>query len=89
MGYFNVTYDLIKKEESEYQDLWDELERLDSVKYQDSAYFVDTSDTQSELLDRLKQHIHDNDRLMVTEFTKRPSWTRALKGTSAWLDARF
>jgi hypothetical protein len=34
MGYFNVTYDLIKKEESEYQELWDELDRLESVKYQ-------------------------------------------------------
>jgi hypothetical protein len=89
MGYFNVTYDLIKKEESEYQELWDELDRLDSVKYQDSAYLVDSSDTQKELLTRLEKYIHENDRLMITEFTKRPSWTRALKGTSAWLDARF
>jgi len=89
MALYVVSYDLVKKSESEYQDLWDELDALDSVKTQDSVYYVSSSKTQQELLDLLKQHIHENDRMMVVTLTRRPSHTKALKGTNAWLDRHF
>jgi hypothetical protein len=89
MALYVVSYDLVKKSESEYQDLWDELDALDSVKTQDSVYYVSSSKTQRELLELLEQHIHENDRMMVVTFTRRPSHTKALKGTNAWLDEHF
>ena len=57
MVFYVVIYDLVKKSESEYHDLWDELDSLDSVKTQDSVYLVSSAKTQSALLDLLKQHI--------------------------------
>ena len=89
MAFYIVTYDLVKKAESEYQDLWDELDSLDSVKTQDSVYLVASDDTQREMLNRLKPHVHDDDRLMVVGFTRKPSFTKALKGTNNWLDRHF
>jgi CRISPR/Cas system-associated endoribonuclease Cas2 len=89
MGYFNVTYDLVKKEEFDYEPLWAEFDRLGGVKYQDSAYLVELNLTQQETLNHFKKYIHDNDRIMVVEFDKRPSWTKAFKGTNAWINARF
>jgi hypothetical protein len=89
MALYVVSYDLVKKSESEYQDLWDELDTLDSVKTQDSVYYVSSSKTQWELLELLEQHIHENDRMMVATFTRKPNYTKALKGTNAWLDRHF
>lgn len=89
MAFYVVTYDLIQKSESEYENLWHELNSLDSVKTQDSVYLVSSTHTQTQLLDLLKQHIHENDRLMVVTFTRRPSYTKALKGTNNWLDRHF
>jgi hypothetical protein len=60
MAFYVVIYDLVKKSESEYQHLWDELDSLDSVKTQDSVYLVSSAKTQTALLDLLKQHIHEN-----------------------------
>jgi hypothetical protein len=37
----------------------------------------------------LEQHIHDNDRMMVLTFSRRPSYTKALRGTNAWLVKHF
>jgi hypothetical protein len=89
MAFYVVSYDLVKKSEADYQDLWDELDALDSVKTQNSVYYVSSSKTQQELLDLLKRHIHENDRMMVVTFTRRPNYTVALKGTNAWLDRHF
>ena len=89
MVYFAVTYDLIKKEESQYQDLWDELALLKAHRYQQSCWFVDADTTASNLRDLLKTHIEDDDMLMVIEFSIRPRWTMAMRGTLAWVNARF
>jgi hypothetical protein len=89
MAFYVVTYDLVKKNESEYQELWDELDSLDSVKTQDSVYLVASSDTQREMFDRLRAHVQENDRLMVVTFSKRPSYKKALKGTNDWIEKHF
>jgi hypothetical protein len=89
MAFYVVSYDLVKKSEAEYQDLWDELDSMDSVKTQDSGYLVSSSNTQQKMHNLLKPHVHENDRLMVVTFTCKPSYTKALKGTNNWLDSHF
>jgi hypothetical protein len=89
MAFFVVSYDLRKKEEFDYQKLWDEFARLDSVKFQESAYFLSANNNATEVRDHFKQFVHDNDLLMVVEFEKKPRWTRALKGTSDWVEVHF
>lgn len=89
MAFYVVTYDLKKKEESEYQSLWDELDSMDSVKTQKSVYFVSSARTQKQMLEVLKSHIHEDDFLLVVTFTQKPSYTKALKGTNAWIKRHF
>jgi len=89
MAYFAATYDLIEKDEDQYQDLWDELKRLQAHHYQESCWFVDRDCTTKPLRDLLESHIEDDDMLMVIRFSTRPRWTKAKLGTKAWVDARF
>ncbi|MBN9087345.1 MAG: hypothetical protein J0J01_10600 [Reyranella sp.] len=89
MAYFVVTYDLVTEEEFDYQRLWDALAAFDSQKYQLSCYLVDANATATGLFNHLRQFMHDVDRLMVVEFSKKPAWKKGLPGTKAWLDARF
>lgn len=89
MAFYVVTYDLVKKDESDYQDLWNELDSMDSVKTQDSVYLVASAKTQKDMLDTLKQHIHENDRLMVVTFTRKPSYAKTLRGTNDWIAKHF
>lgn len=89
MGYFVVTYDLIKKKPEDYQDLYDELNRRQAQHYQESCWFVDADMTTRQLRDLLAAHMEDEDMLMVIRFSRRPAGTKALPGTAAWINARF
>lgn len=89
MAYFVVTYDLVNRNESDYKELWDEMDRLGAAKYQDSAYFVELNNTALEVKDHLRDYIHEKDRLMVIEFVKRPNYTRCFTAGHEWLKARF
>jgi hypothetical protein len=79
----------VKKDEFNYEKLWSEFGRLGGVKFQDSAYFIDLNNTAKEVKDHFLQHMHDNDRLMVVEFTERPAYNKAFKGTNDWVDERW
>jgi hypothetical protein len=37
----------------------------------------------------LTPHIHEDDFLMVVAFGKKPRYTKALKGTNAWIKHHF
>ena len=89
MAYFIVTYDLVHQDESGYQKLWDEMDRLGAAKYQDSSYFVELYTTALEIRDHLKSYVHDKDRLMVVEFVKRPRYTRCFSAGHEWVTTRF
>ena len=89
MRYFVVTYDLKKKDGDDYEDLIGQLEKMKSVHYQESCWFVEQNKTAQEVCDVLKQYMHEDDKLMVVEFSERPVTTRRLKGTGDWLNARF
>jgi len=89
MAYFAVTYDLKGKEPQDYEELAERLEKMNSVKYQKSCWFVEQNKNSQQILDTLKPFIHEDDRLMVVEFSKEPEWNKALKGTRDWVNARF
>lgn len=83
MALFSITYDLVEKKD--YDGLIDRLKELDTVKVQLSQWLLSADNTSKEVKDHLAQCPDDDDRLMVIEFTKRPAYTYALKGTNAWL----
>jgi hypothetical protein len=89
MAYFVVTYDLKMKDVDDYEDLIGELEKMKSVRYQESCWFVERDKTAQEVCNTLKQYMHEDDKLMVVEISERPVTTKRLKGTGNWLDARF
>jgi hypothetical protein len=57
MAFFVVTYDLRKKDEFNYQELWDEFDRLDAVKHQESDYFLAAANKADEIRDHFKAFI--------------------------------
>jgi hypothetical protein len=87
MAYFVVSYDLIKRKD--YPELIKALNNLGAQKCLLSQWLVDNNCTAEDLLAHLQPHIDGDDRLMVVEFDKRPAWNIGLKGTKAWIDARF
>ena len=91
MALFLVSYDLRKKGEFDYQKLWDEFARLDSVKFQESDYFLASDNTTAEIRDHFKQFVHEDDLLMAAKLDERdkPKYTRTLKGTTDWVNAHW
>jgi hypothetical protein len=91
MALFVVTYDLKKKDEFDYQKLWDAFDEADSVKFQESDYFVSDDKTPYEVLNHFKQFVHEDDRLLVTQLdeTRKPKYTNALKGTNDWVNSHW
>lgn len=87
MAFFSITYDLVA--DKNYDALIDRLKELDTVKVQLSQWLLSADNTAKEVKDHLAQYVDDDDRLMVIEFTKKPAYTYALKGTNAWIDKHF
>ncbi len=87
MALFSITYDLV--ESKDYDSLIDRLNELDTVKVQLSQWFLAADDTATEIKDHLAACMDDDDKLMVVEFSKRPQFTRAFKGTNDWLKKHF
>ncbi|MGO4908872.1 hypothetical protein ACEN2J_11145 [Pseudorhodobacter sp. W20_MBD10_FR17] len=87
MALFTVTYDLIK--DKDYDALISALDDLDTVKVQLSQWLLSANNTATEIKDHLAQHVDDDDKLMVIEFSKRPQFTKAIKGTNDWLNKHF
>jgi hypothetical protein len=89
MPLYIINYNLIREAEFDYSEFYDKLQSLDAVKYQDSAYFLSALSDLTTVSTTLAALIHDDDLLMVVEFTKEPDWTSALSGTRVWLSRHF
>jgi hypothetical protein len=92
MALFIVAYDLRKKGEFDYQKLWDEFDRLDSVKFQESDYFLSAdNNTTTEVKDHFRQFVHEDDLLMAVRLDEsdKPKFTKALRGTTDWVNAHW
>lgn len=85
MALFAIAYDLNKKKN--YQDLWDELERLGAHKPLNSFYLANlNTNSTAEVNKHLKQFVDNDDYLMVIKFSERPSFIKAKAGTNVWID---
>ena len=89
MGYFMVSYDL--REGQSYDDITAELRRIGAVRYQMSAWLLETSGTDLQRLATLRTHLPGDaqDKLMVIQFTTKPRCNRAFKAAIDWIEARF
>ena len=87
MAYFVVTYDLVK--EKDYNKLINELVRIGSEKIALSVWLVEQDMTAFGMRDHLKNFIDDDDKLVVIEFSKKPSYTRGFVSGGDWIKARF
>lgn len=87
MAYFSITYQL--NEKKDYPKLWDEFDRLNAVKVQNSQYFIDLDNTTKEVKNHFAEFVDEDDLLMVVKFTIRPQFTKAKKGTNDWLNSKF
>lgn len=85
MTTYTVSYDLVKRKD--YQSLWDELDRLDAHRTQDSYWLVNVNNTAKELHDHLKSFADSDDRLWVSELTRNHYYSNARAGTNDWLKA--
>lgn len=89
MPKYIVTYDLKKKKEFNYENLWAALDSMDSFKYQESCYILSSTLTAKDIISKLKSHIHEDDWLFVAEVPKRPTFSKSKNGTNAWLDKHY
>lgn len=87
MACYTVGYDLVKRKD--YPELISALEEIGAVKCLLSQWLVESDSSAKVVYDYLVQHIDSDDRLMVFKFETKPTWNVGLKGTKAWIDARF
>lgn len=87
MALFTITYDLIKNKD--YDALIGALEGLATVKAELSLWLPSANNNATEVKDHLAQYVDDDDKLMVIEFSKRPQFTKTIKGTNNWLNKFF
>jgi CRISPR-associated endonuclease Cas2 len=62
-----VAYDLKRKDPEDYQELHDFLNNLHAIKIQNSVWTLKSKKTSKELLDKLKNHIKEDDKILVSQ----------------------
>ncbi len=84
MALYLASYDIAEKNHDEYEELWDDLDSLGSVKILYSEYAVPFSGTALELANKINPHLKKGDRLLVCELFDGPqaAWV-SLKITDA------
>lgn len=84
MTIYVVTYDL-KKPGQNYKDLYDALDEMGAHRALESFWLVNVANTAKELHDYLKERVDGNDRIWVSELTKKRHYSNAKAGTNDWL----
>ena len=89
MAFYMISYDLRKKDEFDYQKLWDAFKNEDCVKCQESVYLMKGDHPAKVIRDYFLQFMHKDDLLTVVEFSKKPVHYRGLKGTREWIASHW
>ena len=89
MATFVLSFELKHARLRSYQRFYEAIQAYDSVEIKDSFYLIETSLSTNRLFSELEHCLHEDDTLFIAEFVKKPSWTKTLPGTRAWIDARF
>ena len=69
MVVYNVSYDLNKSGKN-YNGLYDEIKKTDWAHILDSTWLVSTNETATQLRERLRTQMDDNDYLFVSKVNK-------------------
>ena len=86
MGTYLLCYDLRNESGSQdYETLYERLKELDAHRTQDSVWLINVNNTAKELHDHIKTYMDDDDRLWISELTKKHHYSNARKGTNDWL----
>ncbi len=88
MAIYTLTYDLINENGSsnDYQELWNELERLNAHRVTESFWLINLGNTPKEVIEHFKSFTDKDDRLWVSSLRKNESWfINAKRGTNKWL----
>jgi hypothetical protein len=83
MALYLVSYDIPEVNEDEYQELWNYLDSLGSVKILFSEYAVPFNGSAHELTNKLTPHLRPGDRLLVCELFDGSG------GSCAWLNLKI
>jgi hypothetical protein len=87
MAKYLVTYDLVGTEEAseDYRRLIAELKGYEKcIKLQKSVWAIDTVFDSGEVRDQLREHMDDDDRLLVVPIRRGAAWRRLICGTDAY-----
>lgn len=87
MSVYLIAYDLVNESgSSDYEPLWDELERLGAHKTQYSLWLISANNTPKEIVEHFTKFVDEDDRIWVTSVRRGEFWYKAaLPGTNEWL----
>lgn len=90
MAVFMLSYDL-RRPGQNYQALYDELKRQDSVRVLESVWLLDVPQTAAQLRDAVASYLDRNDGVLVIEITQSAAWAYTnLIGTSgSWIKRKL
>ncbi len=91
MAIYMIGYDLHPSSEGDYERLFAAIEPIGSG-YWDclaSTWLVITDRTPTEIRDELKQHLKDDDRLLVARCGEGAAWLGFKDDCRTWLEDRF
>ena len=89
MAIYTFAYDLVNERGSsnDYQNLWDELKRLDAHRVQESLWLISLNNTPKEVVEHFAKFTDKDDRLWVSSVRENEHWyTNAKAGTNKWLE---
>jgi len=82
MAVYIVTYDLNK--ETKRPDILSDIKKTSWAKLSESSYAISTTETPTEVYNRLSKHIDNNDNLYVITL-KKPYYGKGPKDVNDWL----
>ncbi|GAB3322665.1 hypothetical protein GCM10027299_18320 [Larkinella ripae] len=81
MNIYNVSFDLFMERvdpSKKYDAFFDELKKTDTFRFWTSNWAVATNETEAELRDRLVQHLHKNDQIIVIPLDEWAAFARTM-----------
>ena len=87
MPVYMIGYDLHPSEEEKYDDLYTALEAIGSGYWDclDSTWLVITEKTPTQIRDKLKQYLKEDDRLLVMRYGDGAAWYGFRDDCETWL----
>jgi hypothetical protein len=88
MAVYCFSYDL-NKQGQDYNSLYEEIKRTECLRILDSTWLVSTTETATQLRDRLRQRMDSNDSMFISKVNQGQydGWIAATYWT--WLSARL